>query len=167
MWAKFYGVSNLPTYKQVSKSRRDAKVSETFVKLQRQIIFDNEIYAKRICIAAEVLLLEADSRAAAENKLAYVHVVGFGLGVWKISGHQEKIFLDAFAKCLKRLCQMLNHASGINFAWFVQKTCGGVGNGGTIGDDKHSIRILFSRRHPHALLEDAESAGKLFVVSYA
>jgi hypothetical protein len=167
MWAKFYSVSNLPTYKQVLKSRQNEKARERFVRLDREIIFDNEIYAKRICIAAELLLLEAESRAAAENKRAYVHVVGFGLGVWKISGHQEQIFLDSFAMCLKRLCHVLSHVSDINFAWFGQETCGGVGNGGTIGDDSHSTRILFSRRHPHALLEDAEDAGKLLVVSYA
>jgi hypothetical protein len=84
-----------------------------------------------------------------------------------ISRHQEKIFLDSFATCLKHMYSILSHVSDVNFAWFSENTCGGVGNGGRIGDDKHSIRILFSRRDPHSALEDAEDASKLLVVSYA
>jgi hypothetical protein len=167
IWADFYGVPNLPTYSKVLKSTQHKKVGERFVKLDTERVFDNNIYAKRICIAAELLLLEAQSRAAAEDKQAYVHVVGVGLGVWRISGHQERIFLDSFAMCLKRLCPVLNHVSDVNFAWFQENTCGGIENGGRIGNDKHSIRILFSRRTPHSPLEDAEDAGKLLVVSYA
>jgi hypothetical protein len=167
IWANFYGVPSLPTYKQVMKSIQNMKDGERFVEVDTEMIFDNNIYAKRICIAAELLLLEAEIRAAAENKQAYVHVVGFGLGEWKISGHQEKIFLDSFATCLNHLFPILNHVSDVNFAWFAENTCGGVGNGGRIGNDKHSIRILFSRRDPHSPLEDAEDASKLLVVSYA
>jgi hypothetical protein len=167
IWANFYGVPNLPTYGKVLKSTQNAKAGERFVKLNTEMMFDNNIYVKRISIAAELLLLEAESRAAAEGKQAYLHVVGVGLGVWKISGHQERIFLDAFAMCLKRLCPVLNHVSDVNFAWFQENTCGGVENDGRIGNDKHSIRILFSRRPPHSPLDDAEDAGKLLVVSYA
>lgn len=167
IWANFYGVPNLPTYNKVLKSMQSMDAGERFVEIHTEMVFDNNIYAKRISIAAELLLLEAESRAAAVNKQAYVHVVGFGLGVWKISGHQGKIFLDSFATCLKHLYPILSHVSDVNFAWFEENTCGGVGNGGRIGDDKHSIRILFSRRHPHSPLEDAEDANKLLVVSYA
>jgi hypothetical protein len=168
IWANFYGVPYLPTYNRVLKSMENMKTGERFVEIDtKMMMFDNNIYAKRIYIAAELLLLEAQTRAAAENKLAYVHVVGFGLGVWRISGHQEKIFLDSFATCLKRLYPILIHVSDVNFAWFAEDTCGGVGNGGRIGDDKRSIRILFSRRHPHSKLEDAEDSDKLLVVSYA
>jgi hypothetical protein len=167
IWAKFYGVPNLPTYKNVLKTTENMKPGERFVQVGKGKMFDNNIYAKRICVAAELLLLEAESRAAAEGKQAYVHVVGIGLGVWRISGHQERIFLDSFATCLKHLYPVLNHVSDVNFAWFQENTCGGVENGGRIGDDKHSIRILFSRRHPHSPLEDAEDADKLLVVSYA
>lgn len=167
IWANFYGVPNLPTYNQVLKSVQNMKAGERFVEVRTEMMFDNNMYAKRICIAAELLLLEAESRAAVENKQAYVHVVGFGLGVWMISGHQQKIFLDSFATCLKRLYPILSHVSDVNFAWFAENTCGGVGNGGRIGDDKHSIQILFSRRDPHSALVDAEDASKLLVVSYA
>lgn len=166
IWADFYGVPSLPTYNEVLKSIQNMKAGERFV-AGIEMMFDNNIYAKRIAIAAELLLLEAESRAAAENKQAYVHVVGFGLGVWMASRHQEKIFLDAFATCLKHLHPILSHVSDVNFAWFAESTCGGVGNGGRIGDDKHSIRILFSRRDPHSPLEDADDASKLLVVSYA
>jgi hypothetical protein len=167
IWANFYGVPYLPTYNKVLRSMHYMEAGERFVEVGTEMVFDNNIYAKRISIAAELLLLEAESRAAAENKQAYLHVVGFGLGVWRISGHQEKIFLDSFATCLKHLYPILIHVSDVNFAWFGENTCGGVGNGGRIGDDKRSIRILFSRRHPHSTLEDAEDADKLLVVSYA
>lgn len=59
--------------------------------------FDNYMYYKRLAISFDTLLLEANFRAKCANKTAYVHVVGLGLGVWRISGHQNDVFMDTFA----------------------------------------------------------------------
>ncbi|XP_069683119.1 uncharacterized protein [Periplaneta americana] len=167
IWADFYGVSNLPLYKEVLKLHENERVHQRYVKVSRERVFDNEIYAKRIYIAAELLLLEAASRAAAENRKAYVHVVGIGLGAWMLSAHQGQIFLDSFALCLKNLYPSLLHVSDINFAWFKENTCAGVEDGGFIGDSTHAIKIHFSKRTPHSKFKDPENVNKLLVVSYA
>lgn len=60
-------------------------------------IFDNYMYYKRMTISFDTLLMEANYRAKSVNKTAYVHVVGLGLGVWKLSLHQGKVFMDTFA----------------------------------------------------------------------
>lgn len=60
-------------------------------------IFDNYIYYKRLAIAFDTLLFEANYRAKSANKTAFIHVVGLGLGVWRISSHQEEIFMDTFS----------------------------------------------------------------------
>ncbi|PSN39812.1 hypothetical protein C0J52_13618, partial [Blattella germanica] len=165
IWAEFYGVQKLPLYEEVVNSRRENRaLSSRFKKLHHLLYFDNEIYAKRIAIAAETLLLEAESRAAAENKKAYVHVVGLGLGVWLISTHQDQVYLDAFALCLRNLIHALPHISDADFAWFRDNTCGGVQDGGIIGEGDNGIKIHFSKRPPHTKLDDP---NKLLVVSYA
>ncbi|KAJ9582648.1 hypothetical protein L9F63_023026, partial [Diploptera punctata] len=164
IWANFYGEKNLPLYKTVKNVRKDQETKARFTKLRKGLFFDNEIYSKRIGIAAETFLLEAEARAAAENKKAYVHVVGVGLGAWMVSKHQEKVFLDTYAKCLKNLQRVLPHISDVNFGWFKENTCGGIGDGGVIGDDINGIKIHFSNKPPHTKLEDDR---KLLVVSYA
>lgn len=64
-------------------------------------IFDNYIYHKRLAITFDTLLLEANARAKAKDTTAYIHVVGLGLGVWKISPHQEKVYMDSFAQRIR------------------------------------------------------------------
>ncbi|PSN50373.1 hypothetical protein C0J52_19233, partial [Blattella germanica] len=104
LWADFYGVPTLELYEEVVQSLRVNEIlARRFKNIGRGLYFDNEIFAKRISIAAETLLLEAESRSAAKNKRAYVHVVGLGLGAWLISPHEYQIYLDAFALCMKNL----------------------------------------------------------------
>ena len=57
------------------------------------LYLDKEIYTKRIQISAETFLIEADQRGLQEDRYVYCHVVGPGLGVWRISDHQNYYFL--------------------------------------------------------------------------
>lgn len=43
-----------------------------------KLIFDNEVYYKRISVLAESTLLEAEYRAVESEKYAFVNVVGCG-----------------------------------------------------------------------------------------
>ncbi len=58
--------------------------------------FNRHVYEQRVRLSAETLLAEANARAGAEGKKAYVHVVGLGLGVWKLIAAQEVIFKFSF-----------------------------------------------------------------------
>lgn len=69
-----------------------------FTKTEAGEVFDNVIYAKRLAVSFDTLLVEANQRAKDRGKTAYVHVVGIGLGVWKRSVHQYEVFLDTFAE---------------------------------------------------------------------
>ena len=63
-------------------SRRSSK------KLKRIEYFNKHVYDQRIRITAETFLMEANHRAKVAGKKAYVHVVGLGLGVWRIMNRQ-------------------------------------------------------------------------------
>lgn len=51
--------------------------------------FNRFVYEQRIRITAETFLIEANHRAKVAGKKAYVHVVGLGLGIWKLIDKQE------------------------------------------------------------------------------
>ena len=121
--------------------------------------FDVETYKARIRITAEILLLEANDRAKAAGKTAYVYVVGLGLGVWQHNADQVHHYLSAFEAALYTLS--LPHISTVEFAWIPAdqtEKCRLV----TIGEEK-GIKVLFSKRSPAGKLETDE----LLVLSYA
>ncbi|XP_050296793.1 uncharacterized protein LOC126736463 isoform X2 [Anthonomus grandis grandis] len=128
-------------------------------------IFDNEIYKKRLTIVFDTMLVEANYRAQQCGKMAYLHVVGLGLGVWKISSHQEKIYVNWFYQRLQNLSSKLQNISDVCFSYFGD--CAGLENGSLIKIDRHplgGIYIHIYRRQPHEKLDDPD---KLLVVSYA
>lgn len=69
-----------------------------FVKLYEGVYFDNATYSNRIAISIDTLLFEANHRAKMKGVSSFIHVVGIGLGVWRISSHQQAIFMDTFAE---------------------------------------------------------------------
>ncbi|XP_072388102.1 uncharacterized protein [Diabrotica undecimpunctata] len=149
--------------------QRKKRVDEKFHGLYKDILFDNDLYYKRLTISIDTLLIEANSRAKQKSTKAYVHVVGLGLGVWKISVHQNKLFMDSFAKRLQCLGEKLQHVSDICFAYIHESRCGGYGNGDIFHIKNHTqggIKIHIFNREPHAKLLN-DDAGKLLVVSYA
>lgn len=91
----FYEESSL-LYNKIPKN-----CGNRFIRLQNGAIFDNIMYAKRLAISFDTLLIEANSRAQEREKFAYIHVVGIGLGVWRISSHQEGVFVETFGQRIR------------------------------------------------------------------
>lgn len=97
-----------------------------------------------------MLLLESEARAKECKKKSYIHVVGFGLGVWKIYQGQINVFLETFEHRIKSLLPILKHIGHINFSWFSSDGCGDLRNDNVIASDANpnGIKIFFSRRNP-------------------
>ncbi|XP_029164356.1 uncharacterized protein LOC114935638 isoform X2 [Nylanderia fulva] len=162
LWAQFYGADYHPLYEETVK-RVKSKDNRRYLSLTSQIIFDIENYMKRTLLSVEIILLEANTRAEKQNTTAFLHVVGFGLGVWKIIPDQEVYFLKTFEIALKKMNKKLKYVSDIMFSYFRQEKCGGAGNGDYLGD----IKIHFALREPHSRLFRANDANKLLIVTYA
>ncbi|XP_066596580.1 uncharacterized protein [Prorops nasuta] len=162
LWAKFYGEEYHPLYEEVVK-RVKSKDNRRYISLASQTVFDIENYMKRTLLTVELILLEANTRAEKQNTTAFIHVVGFGLGVWRVIQDQEIYFLKTFEIAVKKMNKKLKYVSDIMFAYFHEQKCGGAGNGDYLGD----IKIHFALREPHSKLFRSADSNKLLVVTYA
>lgn len=128
--------------------------------------FHDAAYKARIRVTADILLLEANRRAAAAGKDAYVYVVGLGLGVWRVAANQPQLYVEAFGDAIDSLgaAGSLDSVRTIEFAWVNadSATHKEVIDAG----DAYGIDVKFSRRNPAAKLEGRE-ADQLLVLSYA
>ncbi|KAF2899709.1 hypothetical protein ILUMI_06467 [Ignelater luminosus] len=169
LFADFYETACF-TYKQALKYKK--KEPSRFNEIYKGTFFDNHVYCKRINLSVDAFLLEANQRAKERNATAVVHVVGIGLGVWKLSTHQDSLFLDACAKRIQTLGsnRSLNNVSDVIFAYFAaDATCGGFKDGDVMPIAEHpnsGIKVHICKREPHTKLT-GEFEGKLLVVSYA
>ncbi|TMW47083.1 hypothetical protein DOY81_007844 [Sarcophaga bullata] len=165
IWNKFYEEEKDYLYENV---RKDGQ--RFFDCAKGEYIFDNVLMKKRFAIPFDLLLLEANQRAQLQNKLAYIHVVGIGLGVWLAALQQEIIFMACFQQRLKHLLDKLHNVGVIHFSWFKLKDYGDeMKDEGFIESKTHAnggIQIRISNRNPHEKLPPAYS-GMLPVVSYA
>lgn len=161
LWNKFYEEQSL-LFKSVKKDNVRFGNSKN-----SKDIFDSLLMKKRYTISFDTLLLETESRAAKEGKQAYLHVVGIGLGVWKVCDQQEKIFMDVFEQRIKYLLPKLKHISFIDFSWFKLDKSGEIENGNKIKSSDHpdgGIKIIVSKRSP---ADKLNKNNLLLVVSYA
>ncbi|KAK5647482.1 hypothetical protein RI129_002374 [Pyrocoelia pectoralis] len=167
IFSGFYGEPCL-VYEDAVALKKDNPTR--FIELNDGILFDNNVYSKRLALSIDTLLFEANHRAKSQNTTAFVHVVGLGLGVWRISSHQNCLFLNTFAERIMSSGKYLHAISDIVFAYFGSNlTCGGYNSGDIIpipGHPSSGVKIILSNREPHTKLAD-EDAGKLLVVSYA
>lgn len=164
IWKKFYEEKDF-VFEQVAKDGKRFGAAKN-----KDDIFDNLIMKKRYAISFDTLLLEAESRAQAAGKPAYVHVVGIGLGVWKAAEQQEQIFLQTFTQRVKYLLPKLQHIGVLHFSWFSLTECGELKNGGVLKSDSHpqgGIRCFLSKRNPADKLKTPENDNMLLVISYA
>ncbi|XP_011315507.1 uncharacterized protein [Fopius arisanus] len=162
IWSRFYGEDYHPTYEEAVR-RVKSRDNKRYMALHSHMFFDIENYMKRTLLSVEILLLEANTRAEKQNTTAFLHIVGFGLGVWRLIEDQESYFLKTFEIALKKMNRKLKYVSDIMFAYFRKDKCGGAGNGDYLGD----IRIHFALREPHSKLFRGTDANKLLVVTYA
>ncbi|KAI5926190.1 hypothetical protein F4810DRAFT_707801 [Camillea tinctor] len=125
--------------------------------------FDADAYRGRVRVTAELLLAEANARAADARRKAYVHIVGLGLGVWAVDAAQPGAYVEAFAEALRAL--PLAHIGTLDFAW-VSDVPGGAQRVVREAAEALGIEVRFGRRNPADKLEGA-GEGQLLVVSYA
>ncbi|KRT83858.1 hypothetical protein AMK59_4055, partial [Oryctes borbonicus] len=171
MASLFSGFYGKPSWTYASfKNSNEIENTEKYTEIFKGAYYDNMTYSKRIAISIDTLLFEANHRGKEKNTSAYVYVVGIGLGVWKCSTHQEKIFVDTFVSRIELFGKYLHNISDMHFAYFDRSTsCGKYQPGSKIPIEDHpngGIRVFISERQPHEALVD-ENKGKLLVVSYA
>lgn len=140
MWNEFYGENCSQLFGDVKLDGKRYVSSKI-----KTDIFDCKIMKKRYAISFDTLLLEAESRAAAAHKKAYIHVVGIGLGVWRATKNQETIFLETFSERIHVLLSKLQHIGWIHFSWFHSNECGDLKNGATIcsNDHQNGIKLYY------------------------
>ncbi|KAM7350261.1 uncharacterized protein ACRADG_008877 [Cochliomyia hominivorax] len=163
LWNKFYEEKD-HLYTKVS--RDDKRFGETF---KREALFDNLVMKKRFAISLDLLLLEANARALKEGNLAYIHVVGIGMGVWLAAPQQERIFMQCLQERLKYLLPHLNNVDVVHLSWFKLSEWEDLKNEAVIESETHErggIKILISKRNPNEKLLPPYD-GMLSVVSFA
>ncbi|XP_073835318.1 uncharacterized protein isoform X1 [Musca autumnalis] len=166
IWEKFY---EQPSY-LFTKVKVDNKRFVDIGNSNSSVIFDNVAMKKRFTISFDTLLLEAQARAAHLNKQAYVHIVGIGLGVWRIAAQQTDIFLKTFHQRVLELLPKLNNIGVLHFVWFGVDQCGDLKHNGFIASPAHplgGIRTFLANRNPADKLMEPDFANMLLVISYA
>lgn len=88
LWARFYGEDYHPLYEEAVKKVK-SKSNKRYLSLTSHTVFDISNYMKRTLLSVEMILLEANARAAKQKTKAFVHVVGFGLGA---RGNNLKVY---------------------------------------------------------------------------
>ncbi|TMW47081.1 hypothetical protein DOY81_007842 [Sarcophaga bullata] len=162
LWQAFYDTEDV----LYEKLKID---NERFYKLNNNLVFDTVMMKKRYAISFDTLLMESQKKAEMANKQAYIHIVGIGLGVWKIAEPQTKIFLECFSQRLKVLLPKLNNIGGIHFSWFHMDEWLDLKNNGFIHSPTHpngGIHTFLSNRNPANKLK-GEFENMLLIISYA
>lgn len=135
--------------------------------------FDADMYKARIRVTAEILLLEAATRARTAGREAYVFAVGLGLGVWAAHASQPQLYVEAFAEVLGD--DELGGSGGgaldaigtLEFSWVSppDSTRAAMVEAGR----RRGIDVVFSKREPAAARSEEAGPrdGQLLVLSYA
>jgi len=173
-WAQVYGVDSFPTYEEAlahrgkNRESRFAEGSGAKGQLKKGQFFDKAMYKARCEITAELTLAEANERAKTRNRKAFVHLVGLGLGVWKLHDSQQPIQANSYITAIRKLS--LPDVGSVTFAWFGRCSLGSFCNSKTVKDkDGHSITVEFKNRHQSAKTPSTRSGEKqwLLVAQYA
>ena len=147
-WANFYDLEHFPTYEEAKNDTTGRYVQYKGL-ARNQAFFDTLVYERRMNVAAETLLLEANAQAASVNKTAACHIVGLGLGVWMVDPSQRQIYVDCYGKAIRRLKSQghaLDSVARLYFSWHKGiVTCDGAAN----GENVEGIQIFFGRRNPN------------------
>lgn len=110
MWAEFYGVDYFPTYEEAQRN-------QSRYKQVRGLLFDVEIYKKRMRISIETFLLEAEEKASMNQKKAFCHVVGLGVGAWALDElTQTNAMLEVYEEVFAEY--KFENVGVVDFSWF-------------------------------------------------
>ena len=115
LWSRFYGLrdSGFPLFKVVHEAMQKASPTDEIRNRYAPIAnpmqygyLDLLVYRRRIAVVAETFLRVANTwganmtAAAGHPVFAYGHVVGVGLGVWKVSERQTVCMLEVYRDLL-------------------------------------------------------------------
>ena len=185
IWCNFFNVEYIHTFAEALKiynnniitDNKNKKYIPHFLKINNNYLFDTHLYKKRMQVVVDIFLTEASNRARySKSKKAYCHIIGLGLGVWKIHDIQEQIYLSCFATALEN--KTYKYISDICFSWFDNAYCSllfginsgnfykSINNNNTNNNTNNNIKIIFSKREPADKLT-GENEGKLLVAQYA
>ncbi|XP_041972388.1 uncharacterized protein LOC121728304 [Aricia agestis] len=181
LWADFYQVQSY-TYEELQSLDTNSDKLQRHIRVAPEVIFDNEVYYRRLSVLAETTLFEAQARGSETQRDVFLNVIGAGLGVWKISEHQADVYVLTFVERADSLLQggRLTHISDVNFAYVrvgdsVLAMFENTARSETSTNrkiflpcEKHpkgGINITLENREPSARLS-GEHAGKLLVITY-
>ena len=199
LFANFYGIEYLPKFSELHNDVQQSKFFKGFVSRVLKSFKINQYpynelmtdykemtgrintpeflhvpgYNRRNRITFEMLLADANARAQMLKKKAYVHVVGLGLGVWRVFNDQISLFLTEFVRTASRL--NLPNISDIDFSWIINHgeevvTIMHIENEVQLKDGdmipNTEMKIHISKRNPWDKL-NVEDEDKLLVASWA
>ena len=158
LWSSLWKES-LPTWEEANNIKGEDFMPLYDKKQGGNNIFNVKVFKKRIQLTAKTLLIDARNRAQAFGKKAYIHVVGLGLGVWRISKHQEAMYVEAWGEALKTVDT--SNVGHIDFSWISHYNCLGTKDGQKFpGTD---VIIHFSKRALH----DPVPEGTFLICNFA
>lgn len=173
MWARFYGLTHLPTYDEVVHDV-SAGAAGVYCEVRQGNFLNIHVYKERMRAVLLPFLLDAQDRAHDEGKEAYCHVVGLGLGVWMVTEEQGVYLVDVVGELLAN--HELADIGTVDFSWFppacAERGCNGARHNQTANcAGNHNVRIRFSRRDPAAKLSASDCVDPfkepLLVAMYA
>jgi hypothetical protein len=157
IWEKFYG-EKFETFEEAAnnKSGRYIKIVD-LIPPYENTYFDTWIYKKRMRLVIEPFLLDAEHRGFEAHKKSYCHVVGLGLGVWKLIDIQADLMYSVYQDILRE--ENFKNIAVIDFSNFLFKAAPKELMEG-------AVELRFSKRNPAAKLA-GKDADKLLVAMYA
>jgi hypothetical protein len=208
VWKDFYGVDHFHTFDEAKthyneiearaaaesnpEKKSEILKEHRFIAVEidgpegiKQIAYlDKVAYRARMKASIESSLEDANTRAEATGKKAYVHATGLGLGFWALGGPRGSGLL-AQANLLAEVYRdvitsgSFDHIADVDFSWFPEGTKFECDNGKLLKQDKDNrgekyneqetyrgVNIHFSNRNPGDKLE-GQNANKLLVGQYA
>lgn len=166
-WARFYGLADsahpehppyFPTYEaaRADNTGRFVRVAGAGGAVD---YLDTLVFLRRVRHSAELFLLEAERRGAEARSRVYAHVVGLGLGVWRVARAQNRLFVDGFIDALR--LHDLPHVAAVDFSWVLEAP-EAAAIAGAVG----GVELVFSQRNPFDP-PDARFGECLVVAMYA
>ena len=86
IFARFYEIDAFPA--KSDENIKELITQKKVLEIGDRIMFNAEIYQKRIRYTAETFLIEANHRGKMWNRNVRAFIVGLGLGVWRLTALQ-------------------------------------------------------------------------------
>lgn len=160
LMAPLYGVEHFPSFDEALAAGNDAR----FVALKSGRILDALMFARRIRVTIDSILLEAERRGADARRQVHLRIPGLGLGVWAVSkAVQNRVFVEQVAEAVRAL--RLPHVDVLSMMWFDDGSQTSTMRDGTVLRDaaSHAVKVEFGQISP----SEPVHGGRLLVAVFA